>query len=129
MPLYVIVPLSHPIYSQAVLATSWQNPTEFLPDVERHLAACAAPGLVLFDLLLAVGVTSNRFLAGEFNGSHIVVWSVDRVSQQDVALCATLAAIYRAHPAWIAASVLSRIDRYRLRTSRGFATMTSSPTV
>ena len=129
MPPYVIVPLSHPIYSQVVLATSWQNPTEFLPDVERHLAACAAPGLVLFDLLLAVGYASNRLLAGEFNGSHIVVWSMDRVSQQDAALCAALSAIYRAHPAWVAASVLPRIDRYRLRTSRDLATITSPPTV
>ncbi|PSR25544.1 MAG: hypothetical protein C7B43_16695 [Sulfobacillus benefaciens] len=112
---YAILPVSHAVYTHVVVATSFRNPVDDLRAIEDDLAAHGLHGIVLFDLLLAVGFAPHRFLAGEFTGTRFVVWSMDRVCAYDAALMAQVNAFYRTHPHCLRAGVLSRSERIRFR--------------
>jgi hypothetical protein len=111
---YVILPVSHPAYSHVVIATSFRNPLHDLSTVEADCAHQHLHGVILFDLLLAVGPTRQRFLAGEFSGTHFIVWASDSISSHDPLLMTQLDDFYRQHPHMLRRGVLSRHERLQL---------------
>lgn len=60
MASYTIAHVPNTPYAAVVLATSFLNPFDDLSAIATDLAGC--PGTVLFDLLLAVGQSSHRYL-------------------------------------------------------------------
>ncbi|WP_020374193.1 type II toxin-antitoxin system RnlB family antitoxin [Sulfobacillus thermosulfidooxidans] len=61
------------VYTAIIIATSWANPFDELTTLEHELKQQGISGTILFDLLCAVGPSSNRFLAVQFTGTHFIL--------------------------------------------------------
>jgi hypothetical protein len=55
-----------------IWSVSYVSPTEYLGDIARGLSAQKFRGKVVFDLLLANGNASNRFMGAYFDGETFV---------------------------------------------------------
>lgn len=54
-----------------VLSNSYISPLDNIKEVENDLKNRGVKGLVVFDLLLCVGFSSNRYISIEFNGENL----------------------------------------------------------
>ncbi|MCX5982516.1 MAG: type II toxin-antitoxin system RnlB family antitoxin [Nostocales cyanobacterium LacPavin_0920_SED1_MAG_38_18] len=62
-----------------IFCTTYVNPIAYLPSIETDLKNRAFNGKIIFDLLLANGYTSNRFVQAK-----VVNHKIDRVSMKVV---------------------------------------------
>jgi len=98
-----------------VWSVSYVSPTEYLDEVAEALEVHGYSGRVVFDLLLANGQASNRFISVYFDGrdfdraTFVVI-----VSDLDTLRLASLD-FYHGHPEFLEDSVLSAASRLRIR--------------
>ena len=116
MKAYTIEHLFNEPYHRVVIATSFLNSFDQLTDIEKELSDFH--GSVLFDLLLAVGPNSNRFLDVMFDGAQFVISTIKPVSVLDAKIHAFLTKFYSENRGVLEASVLSRFDQLRLRKGK-----------
>lgn len=67
-----------------VIATNNNRIDELLLDLEKKLLKLNYSGIILFDLLLTNGQSSNRFIQAKFENSHFNLRSLEAVNFNDL---------------------------------------------
>lgn len=98
-----------------VWSVSYVSPTEHLDEIARTLADCAYSGRVIFDLLLANGQTSNRFVSARFDGRDFDRASFAILSHELDTLKKVSLGFYHSHPELLENSVLPRAAQFLIR--------------
>ena len=98
-----------------VWSVSYVSPTEHLEEIAHALADCAYSGRVVFDLLLANGQTSNRFVSARFDGHNFDRASFAVLSQGIDTLKQISLVFYHSHPELLENSVLPRAAQFLIR--------------
>lgn len=101
-------------YSAVIYALSYNNPLHDISSISMTLRkATAAPGYILFDLLLSNGVNFNRFVEGYFNGEIIAFDSLNVVELRDHCQIERINAYYHNNPSILNAGILSPSEKMR----------------
>ncbi|MBK8263869.1 MAG: type II toxin-antitoxin system RnlB family antitoxin [Nannocystis sp.] len=98
-----------------VWSVSYISPTEFLEEIARALADWAYSGGVVFDLLLANGQASNRFVGARFDGRDFDRASFVVISQNLDTLKHVSLRFYHSHPEMLENSVLPKTTQFLIR--------------
>ncbi|WP_027367634.1 type II toxin-antitoxin system RnlB family antitoxin [Desulfocurvibacter africanus] len=115
MKLYEMKKIPNPDCGFLIFSLSHINPLDQLQEVENELSRVSYIGLVVFDLLMTVGNTSNRFMQMLFDGRKLVLQSAKRVEDACEDLQSISADFYRNNFDSLDTTVLTKPARYKLR--------------
>lgn len=79
MKAYKVVNINKDDYKYLVLSTSFETPLTYLEEIDEELAHCDGKYKVIFDLLLSIGNTSERFIEAMFDGESLIKTSFDYI--------------------------------------------------
>jgi len=98
-----------------VFSTYYVSPVENLLEIEEELNGKRMT--VLFDLLMSNGNSGNRYIVGEFNGTHFVYQSFRIISLQEKTLeiQKQSAEFYTKFPDYVENSVLSQYQQNMIK--------------
>ncbi len=114
---FEIQKLHNSVYPYLILATSYVNPLSNLDDIESVLKPEDA-GKVIFDLLLANGVSSNRYMEAEFDGDRFDFTSFRPLEEVDTHIKEQSGEFYRKNEDLLDNSVLPRSHRFLLKKGK-----------
>jgi len=98
-------------YLFVIFSTSYVSPVEKIMDIEHELKS-HCKGMVLFDLLLSNGISSNRFMEAYFDGKHFNLSSFKTLKQVDICIKEKTIEYYRANTLLLENSILPNAYQY-----------------
>lgn len=104
-------------YPYIVYSVSYISPIEELPDIAEELKN-HFQGKVLFDLLLSNGVSSNRFLEAEFDGSAFNYSSFKSLSNVNDLVKKGSSIFYQSNVEFLENSVLPNAHQFLVKKGK-----------
>lgn len=102
-------------YKYLVFATSYENPIDYLDDIENELETEMYSGKILFDLLLCNGMSSNRYIEMEFDGEFFDLFTSKELKDPSKAIKEYIYGYLKDQPLLVQNSVLPNAQRYLIQ--------------
>ncbi len=119
MKTYEIQKLHNPSYPYIVLSTSYINPLEEISSIEDSLKD-SYKVRVIFDLLLSNGLSSDRFLEAEFDGSKFRYSSFKTIDLLDTPIKKQINSFYQSNLEYLDSSVLTNVHKFLIKQGQDF---------
>ncbi len=102
-------------YKYLVFATSYENPIDYLDDIENELKSKMYSGKILFDLLLCNGMSSNRYVEMEFDGENFDLFTSKVLETPSKVIKEYIYGYLKDQPSLVQNSVLPNAQRYLIQ--------------
>lgn len=114
---YEIQKVDYQEYPYVIFSTSYVNPIEDIDDIEEELKPLFK-GKVVFDLLLSNGLTSNRFVEAEFDGTRFNHASFKALKDVNDLIIREATNFYSIHSELLKNGILSNAHQFLIKKGR-----------
>lgn len=97
------------------MSVNYENPLNFIADIERILKKDKREYNIVFDTILASGSFNNRFYTAFYNGSQIEIDSINQTKKIDEKIITIANEYYLKHQDIVDKSILTKLQKFCLR--------------
>ncbi|WP_027716484.1 type II toxin-antitoxin system RnlB family antitoxin [Desulfuromonas sp. TF] len=112
---YNLKKISDPECKYIVFSIDYHRIEDYITDLAKELTSKSFSGLVIFDLLLSNGLSSDRYVKAHFDGNKFLLQTMQPLDKVDDKIVKLSSNFYIKKPEYLERSILSRTQKFLIR--------------